>query len=175
DADYSCVLSSLGYVYLVGCGITDEDLDDLATCLDDAGREDIILLNLGSSALTTLPEGVFEGLTALETLTVYNNTLTTLPEGVFGGLTALGNLWLFGNSLTTLPEGIFEDLTALTRLRLEGNALECLPIIPSALVEVDDDATQFEDGLHVDPYGAECGCSIPDVTDNVCGQETCTP
>ncbi|CAM9712648.1 unnamed protein product, partial [Ectocarpus sp. 6 AP-2014] len=28
---------------------------------------------------------------------------------------------------------------------------------------------------HVDLYGDECGCSVANVTDNVCGEEACTP
>ncbi|CAM9718817.1 unnamed protein product, partial [Ectocarpus sp. 8 AP-2014] len=104
---------------------------------------------------------------------LYGNQLTTLPEGIFGGLTALGYLWLTYNNLTTLPEGIFGGLTGLEYLNLDGNALECLP--STTLVEVDDYASFYEIGLHVDPYGDECGCSIEGVIDNVCGQEACTP
>ncbi|CAM9532219.1 unnamed protein product [Ectocarpus sp. 6 AP-2014] len=102
-----------------------------------------------------------------------SNALTTLPAGIFEGLTVLKSLYLFHNALTTLPEGIFEGLTALERLRLEGNELECLPT--SILVEVDDDASSLADGLHVDFYGDECGCSVANVTDNVCDEEACTP
>ncbi|CAM9478389.1 unnamed protein product, partial [Ectocarpus fasciculatus] len=150
------------------------------------------ILYLNDNELTTLPEGIFGGLTALEILKHWflsyvcsllcswfsldthrylnDNELTTLPEGMFGGLTALEILWLQNNNLTTLPEGLFEGLTALTILWLDGNSLECLP--STTLVDIDDDAT---DGLHVDAYGGECGCSIEGVIDNVCGQETCTP
>ncbi|CAN0192791.1 unnamed protein product [Ectocarpus sp. 6 AP-2014] len=130
-------------------------------------------LYLYDNALTTLPAGVFEGLTALAELSLGNNALTTLPAGIFEGLTALEKLRLYNNSLTTLPAGIFEGLTALADMKLDGNELECLPT--SILVEVDDDATDWADGLHVDLYGDECGCSVTNVTDNVCGEEACTP
>ncbi|CAN0441159.1 unnamed protein product [Pylaiella littoralis] len=263
NADYSCELGETGGLILSSCNITDEGVDDIALCLDDLGRENIIGLNLHGNDLTTLPEGIFGNLTALAYLGLYDNDLTTLPEGIFGNLTALadlrlggnglttlpegifgnltalaylglsgkhdlttlpegifgdltaltylglngndlttlpegifgnltaltylglggnglttlpegifGNLTaltdlgLNGNDLTTLPEGIFGNLTALTYLRLDGNALECLPFIPTALEEAD--------GLEVDLYGDECGCSTADVT-NVCGEETCTP
>ncbi|CAB1116866.1 unnamed protein product [Ectocarpus sp. CCAP 1310/34] len=73
-------------------------------------------LYLYSNELTTLPEGIFGGLTALEELYLYSNELTMLPEGIFGGLTALEELYLYDNILTTLPQGIFGDLTALTLL-----------------------------------------------------------
>ncbi|CBJ30846.1 similar to CG1848-PA, isoform A/ leucine rich repeat protein [Ectocarpus siliculosus] len=131
------------------------------------------ILYLWHNELTTLPEGIFQNATALQQLSLYGNQLTTLPEGIFGGLTALGYLWLTYNNLTTLPEGIFGGLTGLEYLNLDGNALECLP--STTLVEVDDYASFYEIGLHVDPYGDECGCSIEGVIDNVCGQEACTP
>ena len=76
---------------------------------------------LSLNSLTTLPAGVFDGLTALTWLFLGNNSLTTLPAGVFDGLTALRGLRLYNNSLTTLPAGVFEDLTALTGLRLQDN------------------------------------------------------
>ncbi|CAN0274037.1 unnamed protein product [Ectocarpus sp. 6 AP-2014] len=198
----------------------------------DTGR------SLSSNAITTLPAGIFEGLTPLNSLSLSSNALTTLPAGIFEGLTPLNSLgwfnhqcirassvhmgglvvactavlmtfpgllgclvcsvgrWLSSNALTTLPAGIFEGLTALelllfkrehqtsaknsfgtyavkARLKLDGNELECLPT--SILVEVDDDASDVADGLHVDLYGDECGCSVATVTDNVCGEEACTP
>ena len=52
------------------CDMTDEDVDggDLASCLDAAGRENVVFLDLGRNALTTLPDGIFADLTAMETL-----------------------------------------------------------------------------------------------------------
>lgn len=52
------------------CEITDVDVDagDVASCLDAAGRETIEFLDLGRNALTTLPDGIFLDLTAMETL-----------------------------------------------------------------------------------------------------------
>ncbi|CAM9729911.1 unnamed protein product, partial [Ectocarpus fasciculatus] len=125
--------------------------------------------------LTTLPVGIFDGLTAVINLHLDDNALTTLPTGIFDGFTALEELHLDNNNLTTLQAGIFEVHTALEDLNLRGNSLECLPTVPSTLVEVDDDGGSFPDGLHVDQYGDLCGCSIPDVTDNVCDPYDCTP
>ncbi|CAN0452674.1 unnamed protein product [Pylaiella littoralis] len=70
DADYSCEVDEDGLLRLDHCGVTDEDVDggDLASCLDNAGRELVVSLTLYDNALTTLPAGIFEGLTALETL-----------------------------------------------------------------------------------------------------------
>ncbi|CAB1110120.1 unnamed protein product [Ectocarpus sp. CCAP 1310/34] len=88
DAD-RCEIDADGQLDLYSCGITDADFDDLASCLEDAGPEAITYLSLSQNELTTLPEGIFGGLTALEALSLSQNELTTLPEGIFGGLTAL--------------------------------------------------------------------------------------
>lgn len=80
---------------LTECEITDADVDagDLAACLDAAGRDSIIFLDLGRNSLTTLPDGVFLDLTAMESLHIDVND--------FGG---------------SLPDGIFQDLPALNKL-----------------------------------------------------------
>eukprot|EP00903_Cladosiphon_okamuranus_P017814 g16394.t1 len=178
DTEYSCeeVDYINGSIWLSGCDITDDDVDGghLASCLDNVGRELILALSLSFNDLTTLPAGIFEGLTSLEILYLPENALTTLPAGIFEGLTALRSLSLSENAFTTLPAGIFEGLIALEQLNLDGNDLECLPFIPNALEELDDDVTRSTDGLHVDAYGEECGCSAADGT-NVCGEEICTP
>ena len=51
------------------------------------------MLSLKENSLTELPDGVFDGLTALENLLLDSNDLTGLPDGVFDGLTALENLF----------------------------------------------------------------------------------
>ena len=70
---------------------------------------------------------MFSGLTALETLRLYNNELSSLPVGVFSGLTALKTLVLGGNKLTLLTAGVFSGLTALEWLGLDNNELSSLP------------------------------------------------
>ncbi|CAM9909824.1 unnamed protein product [Ectocarpus sp. 13 AM-2016] len=67
DAD-RCQTDADGFLSFWACGITDADLDDLAPCLEAAGPETITFLSLSSNELTTLPEGIFGGLTALESL-----------------------------------------------------------------------------------------------------------
>ena len=73
--------------------------------------------------LTSLPAGVFDKLTSLETLYLNVNRLTTLPAGVFDNLTNLRELNLAHNQLTTLPAGVFDGLTSLQTLGLEHNHL----------------------------------------------------
>ena len=84
-------------------------------------------LDLWGNDLTTLPDGVFDNLAALEELRLFNNNLTTLPDGVFDNLAVLEELDLEGNDLTTLPDGVFDNLAALERLNLGLNALTTLP------------------------------------------------
>ena len=60
-----------------------------------------------------------------------NNSLSDLPAGVFDGLTALDTLLLQSNSLSNLPAGVFSGLTSLETLRLDGNPVSPLPVAVS--------------------------------------------
>ncbi len=84
-------------------------------------------LNMNGNGLTTLPPGIFAGLTNLQRLLLDNNQLATLPAGIFGGLTNLEFLSLHRNQLATLPAGIFGGLTNLQLLLLGDNQLANLP------------------------------------------------
>ena len=71
---------------------------------------------------------MFDGLTALEVAgSERNNSLSTLPAGVFDGLTALTGLYLLHNSLSTLPAGVFDGLTGLRSLWLEATLCPRFP------------------------------------------------
>ena len=86
------------------------------------------LFIIGNDDLETLPEDIFDGLTGLTNLHVSGNeALGELPEGIFDGLTSLAFLHLAENSLTTLPEEIFDGLTSLQLLHLQNNQLTGLP------------------------------------------------
>jgi len=103
-------------------------LDKIFNRIRALGLENKIhVLDLSNNQLRTLPEGLFQGLTALEWLDLWNNQLSTLPEGLFQGLTALEWLDLSGNQLSTLPEGLFQGLETLQRLYLSENQLIDLP------------------------------------------------
>ena len=84
-------------------------------------------LNLGNNDFSALPSGIFDGLTALTSLELDSNDLSVLPSGIFDELTALERLYLNENLLTTLPAGIFDELTALEDIDMEGNELSELP------------------------------------------------
>ena len=92
---------------------------------DFAGLSSLTELELEDNALTSLPEGVFDELTALTVLGLGENLLTEsgIPADVFGELGALTRLALYANhQLTGLPEGVFDELTNLTLLNLQGSS-----------------------------------------------------
>ena len=114
-------LAGITQLALVGSGISTLQNGDFA------GLSALEELDLSINSLSTLPENVFNGLSALETLSLLNNNLSTLPENVFNGLSALAELHLDSNSLSTLPDNVFNGLSALTILDLDGNNLSTLP------------------------------------------------
>ncbi|CAM9206201.1 unnamed protein product [Ectocarpus sp. 12 AP-2014] len=63
-----CQTDADGELYLGFCGITEADLDDLASCLEAAGPETITSLYLDYNDLATLPEGIFQNTTGLQYL-----------------------------------------------------------------------------------------------------------
>ncbi|CAM9297409.1 unnamed protein product [Ectocarpus sp. 12 AP-2014] len=129
DTDYRCEIDAEGTLDLSECLIADDDVDsgDLAACLDAAGRESVIFLDLGRNDLTTLPDGVFLDLTAMETLHIDVNDFGSLPDGIFQDLPALNKLDIWNSGLTSLTEGTFQGLTTVTKLYLHDNALSYLP------------------------------------------------
>ncbi|XP_056008138.1 vasorin-like [Ostrea edulis] len=84
-------------------------------------------LGLWNNAITTLENGIFDGLTNLQILGLWNNAITTLENGIFDGLTNLQILDLKYNRITTLQTGSFDELTNLHKLYLYGNKISTLP------------------------------------------------
>ena len=84
-------------------------------------------LNLNDNELTSFPEGVFDNLSSLTTLELSYNGIEQLPDGIFDGLTALQHLQLRSNRLEEMPEDFFDNLSSLTWLGLSYNGIEHLP------------------------------------------------
>ncbi len=82
---------------------------------------------LENNQLTTLPPGLFDGLSAVEILQLNGNHLDSLPVGAFEGLSAVWLLHLHDNRLSSLPAGVFDGLTSLQQLLLVDNRLSRLP------------------------------------------------
>ena len=99
---------------------------------------------------------MFDNLTALTELRLYDNQLATLPANVFDGLTALTELELSDNSLSTLPDDVFEELTSLTALTLQDNP--GAPFSPTADA-LPDDGTVLDAGgdVTLDGSGSDGG------------------
>ena len=92
--------------------------------------------------LVSLTEGVFSGLTNLQSLNLGANNLTSLPERVFSGLTSLRILDLWSNQITSLPKRAFSGLTGLGELELSQNPGAPFPLVLA--FERTDDADAVE-------------------------------
>ena len=79
---------------------------------------------VGQSNLTTLPTGVFEGLTGLQEIWAFNNGIAALETGAFRGLPSLRNLRLHDNRIARVAPGAFAGLNSLEKLVLRGNLIE---------------------------------------------------
>ena len=115
---------------------------------DFAGLTALTTLEMEGHAGIILPDGIFDNLTSLERLSLYNTSLTSIPNavlrlttlkslnlgyhyitsiapGTFDQLTQLKTLVLddaaYANTFTSLPAGVFDKLTSLTSLNLAGD------------------------------------------------------
>ena len=82
---------------------------------------------VGQSNLTTLPTGVFEGLTGLEEIWAFDNGIAALETGAFRGLPSLRHLRLQDNRIARVAPGAFAGLNSLEILVLRGNLIESFP------------------------------------------------
>ena len=87
-------------------------------------------LSLYNSKFTTIPNAVL-GLTSLKILNMGYHRIASIPAGAFDQLTQLNTLILDGaayaNTFTSLPDGVFDNLTSLTTLDLAQNKITSLP------------------------------------------------
>lgn len=116
------------------CGITDDNLDEVAACLDVFGRGSITHMYLRYNYLTTVQGDLFQGCGNVEHIYLNDNSLTTLPAEVLQGLGKLEVLSMNRNALTALPGSLFrqQDVNStgfgkLHELWLNQNHLTTLP------------------------------------------------
>ena len=95
----------------------------------------------------------------MRVLNLTNNDLTTLADGVFDGLAALETLNLRHNQLQSLPDGVFEPLTALTGLTgLDLRNNRSAPFAPTADAQPDDGTVSSAGGrVPLDGSGSDGG------------------
>lgn len=93
-----------------------------------AGLSQLAFLDLTGVGLTELQPGAFRDIgSTLRWLYLEDNRLEALPVGVFDGAAGLWRLQLNGNRLATLAAGTFDGATVLVWLDLSDNRLAALP------------------------------------------------
>ena len=87
----------------------------------------LLTLKLRSNNISTLPFGVFCGLSKLKYLTLHHNNLKHIPRLSFYNLTKLESLILSLNQIEVIATGAFTRLERLRILTLIGNRLQIIP------------------------------------------------
>ncbi|CAG2204442.1 unnamed protein product [Mytilus edulis] len=80
-------------------------------------------IDLEDNQITTIQQGAFEALTALQRLYMRGNNLTFIKNDTFEHNINLQYLDLHNNQITTIQPGAFQNLAALLTLYLSGNNL----------------------------------------------------
>ncbi|CAM9859888.1 unnamed protein product, partial [Ectocarpus fasciculatus] len=114
--DWHTTSLAIGTLSLCADSLTDSDIEDVASCFDNAGRTSVTVMYLTQTLLTSLPLGLFDGLPSLYRLHLSHNQLASLPAGPLDGLDALQEIYLSNNQLDSLPAGLFDGLDALQEM-----------------------------------------------------------
>jgi insulin-like growth factor-binding protein complex acid labile subunit len=91
-----------------------------------SGLSQLNSLYLYSNQISVLSEGLFSGLSQLTILELSENQINVLSESVFSGLSQLNYLYLYDNQISILSEGVFSALSQLYFLDLYSNQISVL-------------------------------------------------
>lgn len=89
--------------------------------------KDIYLIDLNHNLISTIPAGIFSGLSELDDIDLSNNKIATIDPMAFANLPKLNQLDLSFNLLTDLKPNTFREPHNLHILLLDGNGIENLP------------------------------------------------
>ena len=84
-------------------------------------------LTLGGNKLTDLPAGTFKNNANLEYMWAEENSLRRLRKETFAHLSEMKEMRFGINKITELPVGFFDNMPELTTIDLSGNSIESLP------------------------------------------------
>ena len=83
-------------------------------------------LSLNDNNITSLPRGIFDGMTRLQTLNLYNNRITSIEAGTFDKQTNLEVLRIDQNQIRSIHARTFNKLSNLILLRLDRNQINAI-------------------------------------------------
>ena len=88
---------------------------------------------MANNQISVIPEGIFQGLSNLDSLNLSGNKISFLDENavegganIFKGLDWLAELNLAGNQISNLPENIFKSPVRLQKVHLEKNQISSI-------------------------------------------------
>lgn len=84
-------------------------------------------LYLSHNRIRMIHPQAFDGLDALDELSLNRNLIEKIDESFFSHFTELNKLGLAWNEITEIDEDAFKNLKEILELDLSGNFLECLP------------------------------------------------
>ncbi|CAM9426516.1 unnamed protein product, partial [Laminaria digitata] len=125
---YRCSYEDTTTLDLSNCAFLDSDAEDIPDCFEAFGKGNIERLSMPfQDDLTTLPAGLFDGLTSLVDMDLSYTAISSLPAGVFSGLSGVIELEMHFSQLAAMPEGLFAGMTSMEKLIVSSAKLTSLP------------------------------------------------
>ncbi|XP_052106638.1 slit homolog 1 protein-like isoform X7 [Mytilus californianus] len=108
-------------------------------------------LYLYNNQITTIQQGAFQNLLALQTLDLSGNNLTFVKNDTFEHNINLQHLYLYNNKITTIQQGTFQNLSGLLEISMSGNNLTF----------VKNDTFEHNINLKYLDLDLVCDCNVP--------------